>query len=182
MWKNTSHEIIGLNHYRRFFTESDDVTFSVEKILSRTSAEKILQNHDIIVARTFLGRMNISCWQALVSGGDLEVFVEKIFRKHLRLRQPNYLDAFDRVSKAFTAFQYEIFITRRNIFNAYCEWLFSFLLDVTDEIFAKTNITQINNPRKYRIISFFAERLMTVWLMKNRLRIKKLPVMFRGDV
>ena len=136
MWKNTSHEIIGLNHYRRFFTESDDVTFSVEKILSRTSAEKILQNHDIIVARTFLGRMNISCWQALVSGGDLEVFVEKIFRKHLRLRQPNYLDAFDRVSKAFTAFQYEIFITRRNIFNAYCEWLFSFLLDVTDEIFA----------------------------------------------
>lgn len=182
IWKNTSHKIIGLNHYRRFFTESKDVTFSVEKILSRTSAEKILQDHDIILARILLGRMNISCWQSSVSGGDLENFVEKIFRKHLGLKQPSYLDAFDKVSKSFTAFQYEIFITRRNIFNAYCEWLFSFLLDVTDEIFNKTNIKQITNPRKYRIISFFAERLMTVWLMKNRLRIKKLPVLFREDV
>ena len=33
-----------------------------------------------------------------------------------------------------------------------------------------------------RMMSFFAERMLTVWLMKNHLRIKTLPIMFREDV
>ena len=126
--------------------------------------------------------MPITCWHKLLSGGDLEQFASKIFRKHIALKQPDYLDSFDHMAEAFTGFQYEIFITRRNIFEAYCEWLFSFLLDVTEEIFARTNIRQIDNPRKYRIISFITERLLTVWLRKNRLRIKKLPVLFREGI
>ena len=126
--------------------------------------------------------MSTSCWQKLYSGGDLEEFVARIFRKHIALKQPDYLDAFDRVADAYTAFQYEIFITRRNVFEAYCEWLFSFLLDVTAEVFDKTNIRQIDNPRRYRIISFITERLMTVWLWKNRLRIKRLPILFRKGI
>lgn len=182
IWKNTSHSIIGLNHYRRFFVESEDKVFSVEKILSQESAEKILRDYDIIVAKNKLSRVSVSCWQKLVSGGHLEQFVANIFIKHIASKQPDYLSIFKHVSQAYTAFQYEIFITRRNIFNAYCEWIFSFLLDVTEEIFAKTNITHINNPRKYRIISFFSERLLTVWLWKNNLRIKRLPVLFRTGI
>ena len=182
MWKNTRHAIIGLNHYRRFFTTADDTSFAVEKILSQAAAEEILRDFDIIVAKNKIGRMSTSCWQKLYSGGDLEEFVARIFRKHIALKQPDYLDAFDRVADAYTAFQYEIFITRRNVFEAYCEWLFSFLLDVTAEVFDKTNIRQIDNPRRYRIISFITERLMTVWLWKNRLRIKRLPILFRKGI
>ncbi len=182
MWKNTSHDVIGLNHYRRFFTASNDTSFAVEKILSRSQAEEILRDYDIIVTKSDLSRLPVSCWQMMVSDPKLEQFVNEIFRKHIALKQPNYLDAFDHMSQAFTGFQYEIFITRRKIFDAYCEWLFSFLLDVTDEVFARTNIRQIDNPRKYRIISFFAERLMTVWLRKSRVQIKQMTVMFRDNV
>lgn len=182
LWKNTTNDIVGLNHYRRFFTEAHDTTFAVEKILSHSAAEKILREYDIIVAENVLSKMPISCWQMLVSDYELERFVDEIFRRHIADKQTDYLDAFDRVSNAYTGFQYEIFITRRKIFDEYCAWIFSFLLDVTEEIFARTNIRQIDNPRKYRIISFFAERLLNVWLWKNRLRIKKLPVMFRADV
>ena len=182
MWKNTSHDVIGLNHYRRFFTASNDTSFAVEKILSRSQAEEILRDYDIIVTKCKLSRLPVSYWQMMVSGSDIEQFVNEIFRKHIAARQPNYLDAFEQVAQSFTGIQYEIFITRRKIFDAYCEWLFSFLPDVTDEVFARTNIRQIDNPRKYRIISFFAERLMTVWLRKNRVRIKQMPVMFRANV
>ena len=182
IWKNTSHTIIGLNHYRRFFTEVSDTNFAAEKILSREAAEKILRDFDIIVAQNVISRIPAACLQKLLSGGDLEQFVSNIFRKHIARRQPDYLDAFDAVSNAYTGFQYEIFITRRNVFDAYCEWLFSFLLDVTEEVFAKTNIRQIDNSRKYRIVGIFSERLMTVWLRKNRLRIKKLPVLFRKGI
>lgn len=176
IWKNTSHTIIGLNHYRRFFSSDG------ENILSLEAAEEILRDYDIIVAQNAVSNINVSCWQMMLSGDDLENFVANIFRKHIALKQPDYLAAFERVAESFTGFQYEIFITRRNIFNAYCEWLFSFLLDVTEEILAKTNIAEIKNPRKYRIISFITERLMTIWLRKNHLRIKKLPVLFRKGI
>ena len=182
MWKNTRHAIIGLNHYCRFFTTADDRHFAVEKFLSREAAEEILRDFDIIVAENRRAYLTVSCWQKMMSGGDLEAFIARVFKKHIALKQPDYLDAFERVSEAYTAFQYEMFITRRNIFEAYCEWLFSFLLDVTEEIFAKTNIRQIDNPRKYRVVGMFSERLMTVWLWKNRLRLKRLPVLFREDV
>ena len=131
LWKHTSHDVIGLNHYRRFFTASSDENFAVEKILSRSEAEEILRDHDIIVAKNPLAPMNVSCWQMMISGTELEQFVGEIFRKHIAARQPNYLDAFEHMSQAFTGFQFEIFITRRKIFDAYCEWLFSFLIDAT---------------------------------------------------
>ncbi len=77
---------------------------------------------------------------------------------------------------------YEMFITRRKIFDAYCEWLFSFIIDVTEEVLARTNLAQIDNARKYRAVGLISERLMTVWLMKKNLRIKALPVLFRAGV
>ena len=193
IWKNTSHTIIGLNHYRRFFTEVRDTNrrlfteanytnFALEKILSQEEIEEILRDCDIIVAQNIISKIAVSFWQKLYSGMDLEQFVNNIFRKHIAQKQPDYLDSFDMISNAYTMFQYEIFITRRNIFDAYCEWLFSFLFDVMEEVFAKTNIKQINNPRKYRIVGVVSEQLMTVWLRKNRLKIKKLPVLFHKGV
>ncbi|MBQ3727525.1 MAG: DUF4422 domain-containing protein [Selenomonadaceae bacterium] len=182
MWKNTSHSIVGLNHYRRFFTETPTENFSVEKILPRAKAEELLRDFDIIVAKNILSRMPLNCLQIILSGGDLEEFVSKIFEKHIARKQPEYLDAFKLTANSYTCFQYEMFLTRRKIFDAFCEWLFSFLLDVTEEVFARTNIRQISNPRKYRTIGIICERLMTVWLRKNRLRIKKLPVMFREGI
>ena len=182
MWRNTSQAIVGLNHYRRFFTTSRDTNFAAEKILSQSEATELLRDWDIIVAENVHSLMSASCWQMMISGWELERFVDEIFRRHIALKQPDYLDAFDHVSNAFTGFQYEIFITRRKIFDDYCEWIFSFLLDATEEVLARTNLRQIDNPRKYRVVSFFAERLLTVWLRKNPVRIKKLPVMFRAGV
>jgi len=182
MWKNTRHTIIGLNHYRRFFTESDDSSFAVEKILSRTSAEKILRDCDMIVVTGDFFTLTQHELKTLICGDDLNSFVEKIFREHISRKQPDYLDAFDRVTGSRSEFMYEMFITRRKIFDAYCDWLFSFIIDVTDEVIARTNIAQIDNPRKYRVVGLIAERLLSVWLMQNRLRLKSLPILYRDDV
>ena len=182
IWKNTRHSIIGLNHYRRFFTEAQDTTFAVEKILPRGKAEELLRDYDMIVATGDFFVLTQHELKMLVCGGDLNDFVEKIFREHISRKQPEYLDAFDKVTGSRAEFMYEMFITRRKVFDAYCEWLFSFIIDVTDEVIARTNIAQIDNPRKYRAVGLIAERLLTVWLMKNRLRIKGLPILYRNDV
>ena len=157
MWKNTAQAIIGLCHYRRFFS-ADEKNF-----LTETQAREILRGCDIIVIKENFFVLTQHELKSLVCGGDLCGFVEKIFRKHIARKQPDYLDAFDYVSGSYAEFMYEMFITRRKIFDTYCEWLFSFVLDVTEEVLA-------------------TERLMSVWLMKNNLRLRSLPVIFYSDV
>ena len=176
LWKNTAHAIIGLCHYRRIFTADG------ENFLTETQAREILRTCDVIVVKGNFFALTQRELKILVSGGDLYDFVEKIFRKHIEQKQPDYLAAFDYVSSSYSEFMYEMFITRRKIFDAYCEWLFSFVLDVTEEVLARTNLAQIDNARKYRAVGLISERLMTVWLMKKNLRIKALPVLFRAGV
>ena len=100
--------------------------------------------------------------------------------------QPDYLDAFDAVMNDYPLFLCGIHITRRNIFNDYCAWLFSFILDATkivlDNIIIEGKKFEEATPPYSRIMGFFAERMLTVWLTKNHLRIKTLPIMFRDDV
>ena len=176
LWKNTSHDFIGFVHYRRFFT------LDGKNILTTDAAREILRESDIIVIYCDFGYIALRDWKAVLSTRKLAEHVINTIRKYIALRQPDYLAAYDRVNNSFGVFCYEIFITRREIFNAYCEWLFSFIIDATEEILATTDIANSDDPRIYRAISFTAEHLMTVWLIKNRLKIKTLPIIFRDDI
>lgn len=195
IWKNTNHTHAGFVHYRRFLTSNTrlkeyrpgEYVFSAKNILSESEIIKILSEYDIIVHtervcdRTQLEMMIYSTGQP-----DLVRFAEKIVRKHLTKNQPDYLDAYDAVINGFVFFFYGIHITRRNIFNAYCEWLFSFMIDATEElshVVITDGKTLGDMEHVYsRMMSFFAERMLTVWLKKNHLRIKTLPIMYRDDV
>lgn len=195
IWKNTNHTHAGFVHYRRFLTSNTwlkefrpgEHVFSAKNILSESEILKILSEYDIIVNvervcdRTQLEMMIYSTGQP-----DLVRFSEKIVRKHLTKNQPDYLDAYDAVINGFVFFLYGIHITRRNIFNEYCKWLFSFMIDATKEL-SRVVITDGKTLGEMehvysRMMSFFAERMLTVWLKKNHLRIKTLPIMYRDDV
>lgn len=181
MWKNTSHTVIGLNHYRRFFTESDDTTFASDKILTRDAALKILDRYDMIIS-TLTCEMIIQ--RELIQndcGKQLTTIAEKILKKHLLRAQPDYAEAFDEMMESLTLYRSHLFITRKNILDAYCTWLFSFLIDATEEILRTVNLAAMPfSPR--RLVAFFAERMLTLWLKKNRLRIKELNFMFIRDL
>ena len=60
------------------------------------------------------------------------------------------------------------------------------MIDATEELAAKVTIGGKNLedvPHIYsRMMSFFAERMLTVWLKKNHLKIKALPIMYRDDI
>ena len=191
MWKNTNHSIIGLCHYRRFFTTKfenyfftlkHDTDFNVEKMLSETEAQEILHDCDIVVVRGPIFEFTQHELKLMLCNENVNEFVEEIMRKHIALRQPDYLEAFDLVSNSYSELMYEMFITRRKVFDAYCEWLFSFVIDVTEEVLARSNMAESVDHRKYRAVGLIAERLLTVWLMKNNLRIKSLPIIFRKDI
>ena len=180
-WKNTTHEIVGLCHYRRFFTTADDDAFAYEKILTRDAALELLERYDIIAAKL---NCEMIIQRELVQndcGKKLATMGESILRKHILKAQPDYLDAFDAVIDSMTFYKCNMFITRRNVLDAYCKWLFSFLIDATEEVLRGAKLQNLPwSPR--RLMSFLAERMLTVWLIKNRLRIKELDIMFIKDL
>ena len=181
MWKNTNHTTLGLCHYRRFFTESDSIEFSYEKILTQDAALKILEHYDIIVSEIYYGGLTQHEFIVNDCGEELANFGETILKKHIMQVQPDYLDAFEFVMNSTTLYKCNMFVTRRNIFEAYCKWLFSFLIDATEETLQKAQLQNLSwSPR--RLMSFLAERMLMVWLIKNRLRIKELKVMQVPDL
>ena len=195
IWKNTAHTHVGFVHYRRFLTSKtdqkklDDISyvFKPKNILSVTEITKLLSDYDIIVNTELINdrtQRELMIWST--GSPDFVNIAEKIVRNHLERTHPDYLDAFDTVMDSFLFFAYGMHITRRNIFEDYCKWLFSFIIDATKEVIDKINFggrRLADLPHKYsRIMSFIAERMLTVWLMKNHLRIKMLPIMYRDNV
>ena len=156
LWKNTKHTTIGL-------VNGDSP--------SQDEISRILRGCDVIVASGEFYALTPHEQTISICGEYLNEHVEKIFRKHLKLNQPDYLSAFHFVSSGHCLFPFAKFITRRNIFDSYCAWLFSFITDVAREVLDTTNISAVDNPKKYRVVALIAERLLTVWLAKNRLRL-----------
>lgn len=158
IWKNTDCEYVGLSHYRRYFKEKEE---SIR--LSRERIENILVKHkrDIIMPAVRLGwsvHRNIG----MASGDVLTDTVRNLFREAIAEKQPDYLEAFDRVMDGKFMYYCGMFVTRREIVNAYCEWLFSFLLDVVDRV----DVSALGFYEK-RVCGYFCEAFWTVWLMEH---------------
>lgn len=185
IWKNTSHSIIGHCSYRRFFTlskekplnKTDVHDFSYEKILTKDEALNLLADCDIVVTRLALHDAPQIEDISLSVGEDLAKFAATTMKKHLLRAHPDYVDAFDYVIDSPSYYECHMFITRRNIFDEYCKWLFAFILDTFNDVFRKVPLQNFPAyPR--RLVGFFCERMFTVWLIKNRLHIKEINKMF----
>lgn len=169
IWKNTNSEYIGLNHYRRYFYNNSIMHSS--NYLDKTRATELLNTYDIILPLTSpVGEGTVL--EEIERSIDYKAFVNgyNLIRNGIKTYQPDYLETFDFVMNNYHYFCCNLFVTRRRILNEYCEWLFSFLLEAAESM----DVSEYDNYSK-RTIGFFAERMMTVWLMKQNLKIKELP-------
>ena len=170
IWKNTNHTIAGLSHYRRFFTAN------AENFLTRAEAVDLLDSYDIITDKFSMHRAPThEILSDDIGGDELTTFAENVIRQNLMRRQPDYLDAFNCKMNSPMVFFKNMFVTRRPVFDAYCEWLFSFMIDSTREVLQRTPLAKMAGNAR-RLMGHFAERMMTVWLSKNRLRIKEISI------
>ena len=56
------------------------------------------------------------------------------------------------------------------MFDEYCQWLFSFIIPAACKI-----DESVYNAYSKRGIGFFAERMMTVWVIKKKFKVEELP-------
>ena len=172
IWKNTSYEYVGLVHYRRYFL-SAPMTKGMTNIpiLTEQQVRDILKDHDIILRFKLYERSDsIKRNLILGFGVDLQKRSYETLLKWMTLRQPDYVPSFKFILGNTGMFICNMFVTKKKIIDAYCEWLFSFLLDaVKDFDFNGLEGSAV------RIMGYYGEILFSVWIIKQNLKIKQLP-------
>lgn len=178
-WKNGNHtKYVGLNHYRRYFDFNHNIekgravkNFS-EKNLSSSlfdipDLDETFKDTDIIVAcPRVLSRSLEGHYKKCHVQEDL-AFTKSVIKS----KYPEYLTAFESYIEQNNKFvPYNMFLTKYEIFDDYSKWIFEVLNEV------KKHIRLSTDPMQKRVFGFLAERLLNVYIIKNNLRVKHLPI------
>jgi hypothetical protein len=179
-WKNLKCDIIGLCHYRRYFNFRESI-LSYKNYYNYSFAEtdkclpdndrilKQLSEYDILLARPNHYPYSLEIeYKANHISEDLEIVTKTLCRIC-----PDYYETWLNILKHNNKLpHYNMFICRYELFNRYCEWLFTVLFELEKEIRLSPYIYQ------QRVFGFIAERLMLLYCIRNKLKTYYLPVIF----
>lgn len=173
-WKNLDYDYCGLVHYRRYFTidkkmfANTDQKF--EAILDETMLKNTFESNDVILPkkRNYYIESTYSQYANAHNAKDLDITKDVIEELY-----PNYIPTFEAVMKSKKGHRFNMFIMKKDIFNEYCEWLFTILFEVEKRV-------DISNydPYQSRIFGFISERLLDVFIETKKLKYIEYNVTF----
>lgn len=169
-WKNLDYDYIGLCHYRRYFASKQQGQDKKTAILKKEDYVKLLQECDIILPkkRNYYIETVRSQYEHAHNKRDLDE-TERIIREIY----PEYSEAFAQVMNQKKLHIFNMFVMKKKDFDAYCKWLFDILFELEKRI----DISEYNQYEA-RVFGFLSERLFNVWLEKQDLKKKEVPVVF----
>lgn len=168
IWKNDKNtDIVGINHYRRYFVKACGI-LRKRKLLSAKEAEMVLNHYDIILPKK--EPLKESAWEeyTMVSGLEKDLITVKSI---IESDYPDMLQAFEKYFSNNQSHLYNMMICRKEIFDEYCTFLFDVLAKLE-----KTVDYKLYNDYQKRIYGFMSERLLNVWCLYKKLKVKEFPV------
>ena len=72
-----------------------------------------------------------------------------------------------------TGHRFNMFIMKKDKFDAYCAWLFDILFELENRLDISTY-----NKNDSRVFGFVSERLLDVWIETNDIAYKNIPYVF----
>ncbi|ENE0206833.1 DUF4422 domain-containing protein [Shigella boydii] len=162
LWKNKlfNDDYIGLVHYRRYFGNVlSNFKFKEVRIYDRANISNKMKQYDIIIpVKESLKLSVVEHYRKFHNVEDL-MLAKKIVDK----LYPDYSVAFRELLEQKKISLYNMFIMKAGIFDCYCDWLFSIL----DELEKEINLCRYDEYQS-RVFGFIAERLLNVWINKNK--------------
>ncbi len=156
IWKNNEDDYKGIVHYRRLFKSRYR-----RGLLTNKEIRHCLEDADIIAPPKY--------WLLAKTGDHYakhhDVTDLKILREAIQKISPEYLPSFDTSMQERYVYPYNMFIAKKELFDRYCEWLFSVLFEVQKHVTAKEDAYQ------NRVYGFLSERLMNVFIKHHGLKI-----------
>lgn len=178
LWKNIDLEdYVGLCHYRRFFfLHGKKKRFVIkvensidEKELSLSDVPGIMRQYDIILPAAEYSLLTVE-----------ELYIQNhrksdwmMMKAVVKRKYPEYAKALENVSNGHKFHLYNMFITKKDIFLDYMQWLFDILFEVEEQI-----AIPYNDGYQRRVFGFLAERLLNVYVAHKKLRVREEPIIF----
>jgi len=173
-WKNLEADAVGLAHYRRHFTVKGIPGYKLngkwESVLTGRQAEALLARAPVILPnkRRYFIETGESHYAHAHQGEALDMT-----RSIIRETAPEYADSFEDVMKRTWAHMFNMFIMRKDILDAYCEWLFGILFLLEERL----DISGYS-ANDARVFGYISEMLLDVWLKKNGHPTAEIHAMF----
>lgn len=172
VWKNQAEhfENLGLCHYRRYLTKN---AFSNKEsdLLTDEDINRCMEKYDVILPKPFVWRVSVAQMYHEVGEGrkrDLDLTGEAIEKLY-----PEYREEFERVINGRQGSYCNIFVLPQELFNEYCQWLFSILGYVEERI----DMTGYS-VQEQRVYGYLSEILLNVWVRHRQLRVKYYPIAY----
>lgn len=171
IWKQSNEDIVGLVHYRRFFESRT----APSQLIQKAEIESVLSHADCIVPE------QIPC---LSPSGRLVSPAEhhRLYHPGTDYRQlsnvikrlfPSYYDAFmDFSLNEASLSPYNMIICRKQLLNDYSSWLFT----LEEALERRLSPLEDRTPYQQRVYGFLSERLLNVYLLKNKCTTYQCPV------
>ena len=167
VWKNRDDAVKGLVHYRRYFAQSR-MSHTYADVLPFEELTGLLDGADIVVPR--LKYNHVSNHDHLVPRHAQERYFAAL-RDSVARRSPEYIPEFDAFFAGNTGHFMNMMVARREVFDAYCAWLFEILFDLEAQVKAAW---PDDDPR--RMYGHLSERLLNVYMRHNGLRAAECPM------
>ena len=173
MWKNSTADIQGLFHYRRFIGGIDTPQKSLlvipvpnirKNAISKQKIIEALKDSDLIVSFPYAP-------YPLNALEDLRIYVywKDIQAMYSVIREyyPDYLPSLKHILSLEHISYCNVFIARREFTHEYCTWLFDVLGKIEDRISFDGYDTQHK-----RVLGYTTEVLLNVYIHKHNLKCK----------
>jgi len=177
IWKNgkeSEDDVVGLVHYRRFFTtkKSGRKYAYFGELPAPLDMDQIKRavTGDNTVILPDKSKSDYSLETAYAINHDIEDL--RILKSIFEEKYPEYLKDFDRVFCGKDFYGYNMMICKKRLFDCYCEWLFP-LMEVIE---TAIDSEQKTDSYQRRIYGFLSERLLQIWVIHNSYQIKTFPV------
>lgn len=169
-WKNLKADYIGLAHYRRHFSNGRLFGEKKEKVIKQKKLEEKLKGIDILLPkpRNYWIETNYSQYAHAHHAIDLDLTKEILEEKY-----PEYIMAWDSSMKKTTGHRFNMFIMKKDKFEAYCIWLFDILFELEKRLDISTY-----NKNDSRVFGFVSERLLDVWIKTHHYQYINMPYVF----
>ncbi|MXV36478.1 MULTISPECIES: DUF4422 domain-containing protein [unclassified Saccharibacter] len=185
IWKNTNHDYVGINHYRRYIIFERDyfnkISFFDKKIdkisCFSKGIEEICYDHSIVLpplldVEDFSSDNVYNHYCEHHYKKDIDVVISIVKNKH-----KDYYDYVIMAMKSKECVFGNLFVMRRDVLDEYCSFLFSVLFSAESII----DTTEYDSYQK-RVYGFLSERLLYAFLLKKKFYDKNVNIIHVGQV
>lgn len=195
-WKNVKADYYGLCHYRRYLSFASQVyneeneernngcvseNYITKKVLEKhgineKTMRKIIEDNDVLVCKTIHSTTNnydsMKMSKEYHNIEDMDIAIKIINKLY-----PEMKDVVQEYMSSYDVRLYNCFIMKKEIFNNYCEWLFTILFELEKSINMK-----FYGVQKYRTPGTIGERLFGIYclyLKKSKtVKLKEVQLIF----